>query len=164
MRVGKGKLQAFKATCKASPRSSLKVSSSGSSLKVASSECIVSENDITSRFHDQILPKMMRMTTIKRIVPNPPLGKYPQSLLCGHRGHAPRNARRRTTINIVPSIFTPRFPATRRDCLKSAAAPCRGRSGYTALSAQTSSRCIGWAADCVAGYNQFDSAVLLSAR
>jgi hypothetical protein len=65
MRVGKGELLAFKETRKASP---------GSGPKKAVLGCIISENDIMSRFHGHIMPKTIRMMTIKRIVPNPPMG------------------------------------------------------------------------------------------
>src|SRR5579859_1457789 len=47
------------------------------------------------------------MTTTTRISPRPPVGAYPQLRLWDHRGRAPRSARIRTTINIVPSMVAP---------------------------------------------------------
>jgi hypothetical protein len=44
------------------------------------------------------------MRTIRRISPNPPVGAYPQFRLWGHRGSAPRRAKIKITINIVPSM------------------------------------------------------------
>jgi hypothetical protein len=37
-----------------------------------------------------------------RIKPRPPLGPYPQLLLCGQAGNAPSNIRTSRTINMVP--------------------------------------------------------------
>ena len=44
------------------------------------------------------------MRTIKRIVPIPPLGQYPQLLLYGHLGTAPINKRMRITIRMMPIL------------------------------------------------------------
>jgi hypothetical protein len=43
---------------------------------------------------------------IKRIVPIPPLGQYPQFLLYGHLGTAPINKTTRITKRMMP-IFDP---------------------------------------------------------
>jgi hypothetical protein len=46
---------------------------------------------------------------IKRIVPIPPLGQYPQFLLYGHLGTAPINKTMRITKRMMP-IFDPPIP------------------------------------------------------
>jgi len=50
----------------------------------------------------QILPSRRRIRTIKRIVPIPPLGQYPQLRLYGHLGTAPINKRMRITNRMMP--------------------------------------------------------------
>jgi hypothetical protein len=50
-------------------------------------------------------PRTTRTITIRMTIPTPPVGAYPQSRLCDHRGSAPRRAKIRTTIKIVPSMF-----------------------------------------------------------
>ena len=44
------------------------------------------------------------MRTMTRTRPSPPVGAYPQLLLCGQLGSAPISAKIKITINIVPII------------------------------------------------------------
>ena len=53
------------------------------------------------------------MRTMARANPSPPEGKYPQFLLCDHLGSAPKSAKIKNTINMVPSMFCSFCPATR---------------------------------------------------
>ena len=64
--------------------------------RIVDAQCIV-----------QMRPSTRRITTTKRTSPTPPVGAYPQSRLCGHRGSAPHSAKIKITINMVPSIFAP---------------------------------------------------------
>ena len=57
-----------------------------------------------------ILPRRRRIRTIKRIVPIPPLGQYPQFLLCGHDGTAPINKITRITIRMMLILDLPFQP------------------------------------------------------
>jgi hypothetical protein len=50
----------------------------------------------------QILPVNTRISKITTTRPRPPLGPYPQLLLCGHEGKAPINSRMSTMSRIVP--------------------------------------------------------------
>ena len=50
--------------------------------------------------------KTIRMITIR---PKPPLGPYPQFLLCDHDGIAPINIRIKTINNIVPKLILVSF-------------------------------------------------------
>jgi hypothetical protein len=52
----------------------------------------------------QILPRRRRIRTIKRIVPIPPDGQYPQFRLYGHVGTAPISKRIRITTRMVPIL------------------------------------------------------------
>ena len=47
------------------------------------------------------------MRTIIKIVPNIPLGPYPQPELCGHDGKAPMSNKIKMIIRIVPNMVTP---------------------------------------------------------
>ena len=51
-------------------------------------------------------PVTMRITTINRIRPRIPLGKYPQLLLCGHVGNAPTSSRITRTKSSVPIVVS----------------------------------------------------------
>jgi len=59
---------------------------------------------LTPRPRLHILPSRIRIRTIKRIVPIPPLGQYPQFLLYGHLGNAPINKRMRITNRMTPIL------------------------------------------------------------
>lgn len=50
------------------------------------------------------------MRTMTRTSPTPPVGAYPQLLLCDHVGSAPTSAKIKITINIVPIISNSFFP------------------------------------------------------
>src|SRR5215211_2584990 len=60
-----------------------------------------------SRSIRHILPRRRRIRTIKRIVPIPPLGQYPQFLLYGHVGTAPSNKMMRITKRMMPILDPP---------------------------------------------------------
>jgi len=45
------------------------------------------------------------MRTITRMMPIPPLGKYPQFLLCGHAGKTPTSMSSNMIIIIAPRLI-----------------------------------------------------------
>ena len=47
--------------------------------------------------------------------PMPPLGAYPQLLLCGHAGMAPNSIKIKITKTIVPNMFVSFFKLTTED-------------------------------------------------
>jgi hypothetical protein len=49
-------------------------------------------------------PANARMITIKRIIPSPPLGQYPQPELYGQAGNAPIKSKIRMINRIVPMV------------------------------------------------------------
>jgi len=53
-----------------------------------------------------ILPSTNKINRITRIKPTPPLGPYPQLLLCGHAGTAPTNANARIINRINPILMS----------------------------------------------------------
>src|SRR5437868_2153935 len=53
-------------------------------------------------FNAQILPSNIKMTTMARTSPRPPVGGYPQSLLWDQTGMTPKRMRINTTIKTVP--------------------------------------------------------------
>jgi hypothetical protein len=55
---------------------------------------------------------------MKRTNPTPPVGAYPHSRLCDHRGSAPKSAKTKITINTVPSMCCSFFPSFRQGTLK----------------------------------------------
>lgn len=70
-------------------------------------------------------PRTRRTTTTRRTNPTPPVGAYPQLLLCDHRGSTPRSARIKTTINIVPSMSCSFSQSSDREISSSPGAPSR---------------------------------------
>src|SRR5687767_1696848 len=63
---------------------------------------------------DHIRPRRKRIRTIKRIVPIPPLGQYPQFLLWFHLGIAPINKRMRITKRMIVILNLLFLPSNRK--------------------------------------------------
>src|SRR5271157_3908423 len=154
MRVGKGSLHAFIALCE---------HASGEANTVIFWGRIRSGSDFIYSFQIQMRPRTRRMAIIRRTSFIPPLGYYPQLLLCDHRGKRPLAPRPESQSVLFQAVSLLAFllaGSISEDALR----PFQGRSGYTDSLAQTSYRCIDRASYCVAGYNQLHSTVFLPAR